>query len=136
MLIVDTGVIVAAADRRDPHHAASRDIINSHSGELHTTAMVIAEAAYLIERELGCDVEALLFDNIARGVFHVEELTRPDWADVAQLVRQYEDLPLGGTDAGLVVLANRHQQTRIATLDRRHFSIVKPEVGAGFELLP
>lgn len=47
MLIVDTGVIVAAADRKDSDHAVSSAIIRNDVGPLITTALVIAEAAYL-----------------------------------------------------------------------------------------
>jgi hypothetical protein len=33
-------------------------------------------------------------------------------------------------------LAERERQTRIATLDRRHFAAIKPRHVAAFELLP
>ena len=46
------------------------------------------------------------------------------------------DLPLGGADASLVVLAERRSVRRIATLDQRHFSVVRPADGSAFELLP
>ncbi len=39
MLIVDTGVIVAAADRTDRHHEASATIIRDDPGPLVTTAL-------------------------------------------------------------------------------------------------
>jgi predicted nucleic acid-binding protein len=51
--IVDTGPIVATADRADKDHAACRELLESDEGPLVTTAMVIAEAAYLIDRQLG-----------------------------------------------------------------------------------
>ena len=58
MLIVDTGPIVATADRADKDHAACRELLESDEGPLVTTAMVIAEAAYLIDRQLGAKAEA------------------------------------------------------------------------------
>lgn len=48
----------------------------------------------------------------------------------------YVDLPLGGTDASLIALAERLQQNTIATLDRRHFSVVRPAHVAGFQIVP
>jgi predicted nucleic acid-binding protein len=39
-------------------------------------------------------------------------------------------------DAAVVTLAERERQTRIATLDRRHFAAIKPRHVAAFELLP
>ena len=136
MLIVDTGVIVAAADRADPAHAGSRELITQSAGNLHTTGMVVAEAAYLIERELGPEVEALLYDSISIGDIVIEQLVNTDWIRIAQLVRSYYNLPLGGTDASLIAIAERLGATQIATLDHRHFSVVRPAHAESFELLP
>jgi uncharacterized protein len=136
VLIVDTGVLVAATDRTDRAHGACVDLLRSARGPLVTTAMVIAESAYLIERELGPDVEALLYQAILDRTLHVEALTLADWQRVRELVITYATLPLGGTDAGLVAVAERLGQVTIATLDRRHFSVVRPAHGAAFELVP
>jgi predicted nucleic acid-binding protein len=43
---------------------------------------------------------------------------------------------LGGTDASVIALAERHQVTRIATLNRRHFHVVRPRHTPAFTLLP
>jgi predicted nucleic acid-binding protein len=55
---------------------------------------------------------------------------------VRELCTQYGDWPLGFVDAAVVALAERERQTRIATLDRRHFGAIKPRHIAAFELLP
>jgi hypothetical protein len=52
------------------------------------------------------------------------------------LVEQYGDLPLGTADACVVALAERLRIPTIATLDRRHFTIVRPTHVSAFELLP
>jgi uncharacterized protein len=38
--------------------------------------------------------------------------------------------------SGLIALAERHAQSVIATLDHRHFSVVRPEHIDAFTLLP
>jgi len=136
VLIVDTGVLVAATDRTDPHHSACADLLTSQTGPLVTTAMVIAETAYLLDRELGPVVEATIYESITAGQLHVEALTVEDWQRVQQLVIHYADLRLGGTDAGLIALAERHREHRIATLNRRHFGVVRPAHTDVFTLLP
>jgi predicted nucleic acid-binding protein len=45
-------VLVAAADRKDPHYDACARLLEEDEGPLITTALVVAEAAYLLEREL------------------------------------------------------------------------------------
>jgi predicted nucleic acid-binding protein len=136
LLIVDTGVLVAAADRSDPHHEPATALLDSTDQQLVTTAMVIAEAAHLIDRELGPKVEALLYQSIVDGGLRIEALTTDDWQRVGELVLTYADLRLGGTDAGLIAVAERRGQYCLATLDRRHFSVVRPRHVDAFMLLP
>ena len=136
MLIVDTGVIVAATDRTDRHHQRCVALLETEPGPLVTTAMVIAECAYLIERELGAAVEATLYQAILDQALHIEDLTAQDCTRVRQLVTVYSDLPLGGTDASVIAIAERLDQTRVATLDRRHFTIARPAHLPAFELIP
>ena len=52
------------------------------------------------------------------------------------LVAIYRDLPLGAVDAMVVATAERLSATTVATIDRRHFSIVRPSHVPHFELLP
>lgn len=136
MLVVDTGPLVAAADRADKDHAACRELLEDDEGPLVTTALVIAEAAYLIDRQLGPAAEASLYASIIDGALEVASLGRDDWARVRELVTTYASLRLGGTDASVITLAERHGATRIATLNHRHFAVVRPRHAAAFELLP
>lgn len=135
MLIVDTGPLVAAADRADRHHAQFRNLLETDPGPFVTTAMVVAEVAFLLDRQLGAEAEIALYDLIIGGTLRVESLTRDDWARVRDLVGQYGDLPLGGTDAGLVAIAERLRVPRIATVDRTHFTVVRPRHVEAFDLI-
>jgi len=93
VLIVDTGVLVAATDRTDRQHHRCVALLDADPGPLVTTAMVIAECAYLIERELGTTVEATLYQTILDGALEVEDLNTADWARVQGLVTAYADRP-------------------------------------------
>ncbi len=110
MLIVDTGVLVTATDRTDPYHDSCARLLNTEPQPLITTAMAIAETAYLVDRELGQHVEALLYQSSLDEQLTVEPLTGADWQRVHDLVTTYADLRLGGTDAGLIALAERHRE--------------------------
>jgi hypothetical protein len=59
-----------------------------------------------------------------------------DWARIHELVTTYADLRLGGTDASVITLAERLGVTRIATLNHRHLTVVRPPHADAFELLP
>lgn len=136
MLIVDTGVLVAAADRSDRNHQCCVAVLENASPPLLTTGLVIAECAYLIERELGSDAERLLYESIIDRALQVEDLTITDWQRIRELVGSYASLPLGGTDASVIAIAERLDQATIATLDHRHFAVVRPAHTKAFELIP
>jgi uncharacterized protein len=136
VLIVDTGPLVAAADRADTDHAACQELLENDEGPLVTTGLVIAEAAYLINRQLGPAAEAALYTSVIDGDLEVADLGRADWERVRELVTAYASLPLGGTDASVIALAERHGAIRVATLDRRHFTVVRPRHADALELLP
>ena len=101
-----------------------------------TTALVIAETGWLMDRQLGPAAEAKLYTSIAEGELKVEPLSSEDWVRIAELTVQYGDLPLGGVDASLVAIAERLNATTIGTLDHRDFAVVRPRHTTAFELVP
>jgi predicted nucleic acid-binding protein len=64
---------------------------------------------------------------MAVGDFAPVQLSEADYERMAALVTQYFDLPLGTTDASLVAVAERRGIDQVATLDCRHFSVVRPK---------
>jgi len=55
---------------------------------------------------------------------------------MAELVDRYADFPLGGTDASVVALAERHGTATVVTLDHRHLAVVRARHVDALELLP
>ncbi len=55
---------------------------------------------------------------------------------MAEFVRRYADFPLGVVDAAVITLAERLGVRQVATLDRRHFSVVRPRHIEAFTLVP
>jgi uncharacterized protein len=134
LAIVDTSALYAAADRDDRDHARSLAALQ-HSGLRRIIpALVVAETTYLIGRRLGPTAEAGFLAALPRLDVLLPE--PDDWNRIAELVREYADFPLGGTDASIVALAERLAVDVIITLDRRHFSAVRPRHCASFRLLP
>lgn len=136
--MVDTGPLVALADADDACHTACArwyDSVNPQNLVIPTP--VIAEVCHLLQQRCGTHVEASFLDALATGQLGVVTGLMPeDIERMAQLVRQYADLPLGGTDACVVALAERWKAKQVSTVDRKHFSIVRPAHVPAFELLP
>ncbi|SOC51853.1 hypothetical protein SAMN05421879_101331 [Ornithinimicrobium cerasi] len=98
--------------------------------------LVVTEVAYLLATRLGPDPEVRFLGDLAAGAFVVEPVAVVDWLRIAELVSRYRDLPLGAVDASVITAAERLDIRDVATLDRRHFSVVRPAHVAAFHLLP
>jgi len=138
VIIVDTGVLVALVDSDDSHHqACTAWFTGADRLNLVVPAPVIAEACYLIGHHCGPSVEATFLDDLGRGTYGTVSAVLPtDLARMSQLVTKYADLPLGGTDACVVATAERFHATEVATIDHRHFRVVRPAHVKAFTLLP
>ena len=116
MSIVDTGVLVAAADRTDRFHTECVTVVTDDPGPLVTTAMVVAEAAYLFRRQLGSRADALLYTAITDG--DLTRCSQPRTGSACGLSSSVTPISRSReTDASLVVIAERPEVQRIATLD-------------------
>ena len=136
MILVDTNILVAVANGRDTHHQAALDLLETASEELLVPATVIAEVCYLLSERAGPGAEVRFLRAFGAGELNLVELALSDLARMADLTERYADLGLGGTDASVVAIAERLGVSKIATFDRRHFSVVRPTHVDAFTLLP
>lgn len=139
MIVCDTGPLVAAALSKDPdHHRCVELFTGLHLAqrELLVPAPVVAETGYLIARYGSPRAEAMFLRSLAEGDFTPVDLTRFDYLRMSELVEQYADLPLGTTDAAVLALAERLAVPEVATLDLRHFTVVRPRHVEALTLLP
>jgi predicted nucleic acid-binding protein len=139
VIVVDTGPLVAAALVKDPdHHACVELFTGLHLAgrEMIIPTPVVAEVGYLLGAKADARTEALFLRSLADGDFTVEPLTRSDYGRTADLVEQYADLPLGTTDAAVIAISERLNVPEVATLDHRHFTVVRPRHVKALTLLP
>ena len=99
-------------------------------------ALVITEVVYLLGTRLGADPEIRFLGDFAAGNLIAEPVAAEDWLRIAELVSIYRELPLGSVDASVVATAERRDIAEIATLDRRHFTVVRPRHLDWFTILP
>jgi uncharacterized protein len=97
---------------------------------------VVTEVAYLLENRVGPETEIRFLGDLAAGELVPEPVAAGDWLRIAELVATYRDLPLGTVDASVITAAERLGAAAVATLDRRHFSVVRPSHVPALELLP
>lgn len=135
-VLFDTGPLVAVANADDRHHAQCVALVAVSTGPLLVPPTVLVEACWILNDRAGPAAQAALLDSVAAGELQLTDLLPADVARMAQLVRTYHDLKLDPADASVIAVAERLGITRIATLDRRDFTVVRPRHIAAFELLP
>jgi hypothetical protein len=96
----------------------------------------VTEVVYLLGTRLGPEAEVRFLGDFAAGNLIPEHVAAQDWLRIAELVQIYRDLPLGTVDGSVIAAAERLALTDVATLDRRHFTVVRPGHAAALTLLP
>ena len=137
MIVVDTGVLLAAADADDRYHGPATEFLTAHEpDQLMVPATVVTETAWMIEDRLDPATEAAFVASVAAGDLHVIELTLADYRRCAELITTYADLGLGLVDASVIAIAERHGVTTVATFNHRDFRVVRPAHCDALDLVP
>jgi predicted nucleic acid-binding protein len=133
---VDTGPLWATFDRADHDHATCVQLLAQARGVRIVPAPVLVEFDHLAARGTDRGAVDALLDEIEQGTYVVEELLGSDYRRVRELLDTYADLRVGFVDAAVLAIVERLRETKLATLDHRHFSVMRPRHVDALELLP
>lgn len=134
--IIDTSAVIAAFDRRDPGHPSVQAALAAERATIVIPAATLPEIAFLLGRRHGAEAAADAVRALADGPWPIEPSSADDLRRAADLMLRYADARIGFVDAVIVALAERLGATRVYTLDRRDFGLVRPRHVAAFEVLP
>jgi predicted nucleic acid-binding protein len=135
-LICDTGPLYAAMDRADDDHRACADLLTGTNDEIFVPAPVVVELDWLASKRLGGEPFRAFLADVESGGIIIVDLVREDLARVRDLLERYSDFPLGFVDAAVLAVVERLGETKLATLDRRHFAAIRPRHVDALELVP
>jgi predicted nucleic acid-binding protein len=123
-VLIDTGPLVAAIDRREPWHEWSSQQVGQSAAPLLTCESVISEAWFLLR---ATDVgRASLLDLLEREALRVGLTVQEHLPGVVDLMRRYADVPMSLADACMVRMSELTEDCVVLTLDsdfriyRRH----------------
>lgn len=133
-LIVDTGPLVALLDATDPDHERCRDLLERSAEPRVVPVCVLVEVEYLLRP--WPDAFAALLADVEAGGLELIDLPASSLLRAGELVDRFRDLPLGLVDAAVIAAVEMLGETKLATLDSRHFTVVRPAHVAALELLP
>lgn len=134
-MIVDTSVLLAAfVPDQQMHEPCARVLADGRP--LVISPFVLGELDYLTARIAGVDAELAVLEELSSGAYEIAGFDAVDLVRAHAVIERYRDLPLGLADASLVVLADKHNDDEIATLDERHFRVVQSLRAKPFRILP
>lgn len=135
-LILDTGPLYASLDRRDRDHARCRRLIEESEETLVIPSPVLPELDYLVSERMGAAPMLALLGDVERGAYVVKNLLPDDYARVGQLMDRYADQDIGFVDSAVLAVVERLGERKLATLDHRHFTVLRPRHVDALDLLP
>ncbi|HKS91735.1 MAG TPA: hypothetical protein VJQ83_07385 [Tepidiformaceae bacterium] len=74
--------------------------------------------------------------DILAGRYQVEEFQPVDYVRIREPCAQYADARIGFVDAAVLAVVERLNEPKLATLDHRHFGMMRPRHADALRLLP
>jgi predicted nucleic acid-binding protein len=135
-MIVDTSALLAFLHAGEARHQAVVDLIGQAAEPLVVSPCVLAELDYLVASRVGVGAEVDVLRAMSGPAWEIARVTSEHLGRAADMVEKHADSRIGLTDALNVVLADAYRTRRVATLDRRHFGILRLADGSAIEIVP
>lgn len=135
-LITDSSFLVALYDGSEVHHPKAYEFASNRSEMILVPDVVLPEVGFLLRRNLGYANSFNFFDFFDYSFVRLAHVFEEDLARVYEISRHYESAQLDIVDCCIMAIAERLNVTRIATFDRRDFSMFRPSHCEYLELLP
>ncbi len=131
--LCDSGPLIALFDPDDAAHSQCRAFLEAFNGQLVTTWPILSEVFHFAEEARS---RQRLWRFITGGGLSIYEMSPSEVPRLQHFMARYADLPMHLADASLVVAAERLKLRKIFTLDRRDFSVYRPQHVRYFEISP
>lgn len=123
--LADSGYFVGLFNPKDHHHARCMAFFSGYTGLTTTTWAVFVEVCALLTHRKQAAFFAWATKAQALGYLRIESPPENAVAGLWAMMDKYEDLPMDFCDASLVYLAASLKTNRIATIDRRDFTVYR-----------
>ena len=135
-LVLDTGPLYATLDRNDAQYRRCLDLLQDTTEPLVIPAPVLVEVDWLVHTRLHSGIFLALLNDIVAGAYQVEELQPQDYRRIREICDRYEDSDVGFVDAAVLAVVERLNEPKLATLDHRHFQVLRPRHVDSLRLVP
>ncbi len=135
-LVVDTSVLLGALDAADDAHPRCAALLSETQEEVIIPAPALVELDHLLDARGKLDAWVSFCVALAQNDYSVAPLDVDMILGCARLQAKYTDLRLGFVDAAVFLTCVDLGETKVATLDRRHFSVLRTDDGRALQIVP
>lgn len=129
--------MVGAFDRDDEAHERCAKLLAETTRERRVVpAPVLVEVDHLLGSYTREGAFGAVLEQIRNGALVIEDLLVRDYERVDELLRTYGDLKVGFVDCAVLAVVERLGELKLATLDHRHFGVMRPHHVEALQLLP
>jgi uncharacterized protein len=134
-MLVDAGPLVSLCDRNQPTYARCQAILVTAAVPLISTWACFVEAMYLVGRIGGHPLQEHLWNLVIRRVLQFHEHGDFECRRMAELMRNYQNVPMDLADASIVTAAETLGDRTVFTLDN-DFRVYRLADGGSFDIIP
>ena len=135
-VIADSNLFYALYSAKDSLHRDAMSFVSQNIDSLLVPDVVLPEVRYLLMRDFGHSGMQTFLEYFTQLDVQLEPIGMEDLERVREIVITYADAQFDIVDCCIMAIAERLNITRIATFDRRDFSIFRPRHCDYLELLP
>jgi uncharacterized protein len=135
-LVLDTGVIYAALNSNDPDHQSCASLIEGAEEQLVIPQPVLVEVDYWVRKHASVDVWLAFCQDIHAGAYTPWPADATLTLAAAEVQSRFSDQDLGFVDSAVFETCQALGEQKVATLDHRHFGVLRTANGKSLELLP
>jgi uncharacterized protein len=135
-IITDSSFIYALYNTGDSRHQEAIDFATRYTEGTFIPDVILPEVGYLLLRDLGYHGVQKFLECFRRINASLVSIERTDLTRIHEISIQYFSAEFDVVDCCIMAIAERLKITRIATFDRRDFSIFRPRHCDHLELLP
>lgn len=135
-LLTDSSFIYALYNMNDPSHLDARRFVAQNREQWLVPNVVLPEVCYLITRDMGHRHIRTFLEYFAQLGASFEPIVWGDLDRIDDIFSAYADAEFDIVDCCIMAIAERLKLTRVATFDRRDFSMFRPRHCEFLQLLP
>lgn len=134
--LADSSFVIAIASSHDKWHQRCEATYLSLTDIVYVPQPTLAEIAHLVTKVDGNRAFLRFLKGLRETKYRIIGLADEDIQRTIEILEDYSDTRLDFVDASIMAVAERLNITRILTVDRRDFQIVRPKHVEHFEVLP